>query len=157
MAPGIHLASSPEHIRQLGCSKLRFLQAQNQAAIDQLRAGTDANRAKFLDQRLHKQQKLAASAKYSRQWYANEKDWLAGTTADAQAAPAFFDELEHVSLWYTDDVQPYTVDQPVPRLSSDHLRHSQHFIKLIASAPDRDPQSLNACKESNILSSDISL
>ena len=124
MAPGMQLASSLKHIRRPGCSQLRFLQAQNQAAIDQLRAGTDANRAKYLDQRLHKQQKLAAGAKYSRQWYANEKDWLAGTTADAQAAPAFFDEAEHVSLLYTNDLQPETVDQPKLRLPCDHLHHS---------------------------------
>ena len=59
--------------------------------------GTQATEPKFLDQRLHKKRKLAAGTKSSRTWFVKGSDWLAGTTADAQAAPAFFDEPEQVS------------------------------------------------------------
>lgn len=65
-------------------------------AVQKLLEGSQATRATFLDQRLHKQRKRAAGANMSRQWYTRESDWLAGTTADAEAAPAFFDELQEV-------------------------------------------------------------
>ena len=73
-----------------------LLQEWFPTALKQLMEGTQASEPKFLDQRLHKQRKLAAGTKSSRTWFVKGTDWLAGTTADAQAAPAFFDEPEQV-------------------------------------------------------------
>lgn len=60
--------------------------------------GTAATKAKFLDLKLHRQRKRATGGSLSRQWFVRESDWLAGTTADAAAAPSFFDEPQEVSL-----------------------------------------------------------
>lgn len=68
-------------------------------ALKQLLEGTKHTRAKFLDQRLHKKRKISAGTKSSRLWYVKGTDWLAGTTADAQAAPAFFDDTQPVSTF----------------------------------------------------------
>lgn len=65
-------------------------------AVQQLLDGTNSSRPGFLDLRLHKQRKRAAGGSSSRQWFVKESDWLAGTTADAQAVPAFFDEPQQV-------------------------------------------------------------
>jgi len=53
---------------------------------------TAATHSKFLDRGLHKKQRRAAGAKSSRQYYVKETDWLAGTSAVAQAVPAFFED-----------------------------------------------------------------
>ena len=73
-----------------------LLQGSVATAVQQLLEGTNATKPGFLDLRLHKQRKRASGGTFSRQWFVRESDWLAGTTADAQAVPAFFDEPQQV-------------------------------------------------------------
>lgn len=68
------------------------LQAQDNAVIRELAACTLALRPRHLDHMfLHRRRTRGQGRKTSQQWYVRLDDWLAGTAANTQAAPAFFD------------------------------------------------------------------
>ena len=68
------------------------MQAQDTAAVRELLACTAALRPKHLDAVfLHRRRTRAGTGRASQQWYVGLNDWVAGTAADAAAAPAFFE------------------------------------------------------------------
>jgi hypothetical protein len=70
-----------------------LLQAQSPSVVKELMACTAALRPRHLDRMfLHRRRTRGAGRRVlSQQWYVCADDWIAGTAADVQAAPAFFD------------------------------------------------------------------
>ncbi|KAK9917508.1 hypothetical protein WJX75_005138 [Coccomyxa subellipsoidea] len=69
------------------------LKAQSPSVVKELMACTAALRPRHLDRMfLHRRRTRGAGRRVlSQQWYVCADDWIAGTAADVQAAPAFFD------------------------------------------------------------------
>ena len=63
------------------------------AAVAELQRVSAQTRSSRLDRAyLHRRRVRGQGSKGSRAWYVDEAAWLAGTTADATAAPKFFQE-----------------------------------------------------------------
>ena len=74
--------------RALSCKP----QARDDGAVRELLACSAALRPRHLDAAfLHRRRTRGQQGRTSQQWYVGLDDWVAGTAADATAAPAFFD------------------------------------------------------------------
>ncbi|KAK9836295.1 hypothetical protein WJX81_002795 [Elliptochloris bilobata] len=85
--------------RRYDPEKLKFLPERIKAAdpteVAELQRVSAQTRSGRLDRAyLHRRRMRGQGGKGSRAWYVNEAAWLAGTTADATAAPKFFQEEE---------------------------------------------------------------
>ena len=69
------------------------MQAPASAALQALAANSAKRRGQQLDRIFLRRRRAAAGATASRRWYQDLDSWLAGTTVEADAAPAFFQEL----------------------------------------------------------------
>lgn len=67
------------------------MQAEDPQALRELLACSLALRPKHVDRRFLHRRRMRGKSIMSQQWFVNSDGWVAGTAADAQAAPAFFD------------------------------------------------------------------
>ena len=77
-------------------------QAADPAAVAELQRVSVQTRSSRLDRAyLHRRRLRGQGGKGSRAWYVDEAAWLAGTTADATAAPNFFqEEVGRTQAWH---------------------------------------------------------
>ena len=67
------------------------MQAEDPQALWELLACSLALRPKHVDRRFLHRRRMRGKSIISQQWFVNADGWVAGTAADVQAAPAFFD------------------------------------------------------------------
>ena len=67
------------------------MQAEDPEALGELLACSLALRPKQVDKKFLHRRRMRAKGIMSRQWFVSADSWIAGTAADVQAAPAFFD------------------------------------------------------------------
>lgn len=83
------------------------MQAEDPYALRELLACSLALRPKHVDRKFLHRRRMRGKSIMSQQWFVSTDSWIAGTAADVQAAPAFFD-IE-VRLCYGSMYQPFVL------------------------------------------------
>ena len=74
------------------------MQAEDPQALRELLACSLALRPKHVDRKFLHRRRMRGKSAMSQQWFVSIDNWIAGTAADVQAAPAFFD-IEVGPVW----------------------------------------------------------